>query len=129
MNHQRRITETYRCGGPFLIRPEQNGQFMLNCIDTDDGESAMDLKKMKVEKNLPNLRQVENSDSKGKLDGLSYGNEGLGFFTLSEQLELEYLSDQLDIAIIENGENPRLDVSEFHVENVTDFNQRSNHRF
>ncbi|OMO83267.1 hypothetical protein CCACVL1_11462 [Corchorus capsularis] len=30
-------------------------------------------------------------------------------FALTEQLELQFLSDQLDIAITDNGENPRLD--------------------
>ncbi|CAK9146145.1 unnamed protein product [Ilex paraguariensis] len=32
-----------------------------------------------------------------------------GSLALSEQLELQFLSDELDIAIVDNGENPRLD--------------------
>ncbi|XP_050381035.1 myb family transcription factor PHL6 isoform X2 [Argentina anserina] len=32
-----------------------------------------------------------------------------GTITLTEQLEFQFLSDQLDIAITDNGENPRLD--------------------
>lgn len=34
---------------------------------------------------------------------------GSDSFALTEQLELQFLSDQLDIAITNNGENPRLD--------------------
>lgn len=36
---------------------------------------------------------------------------GSDTMALTEQLEFQFLSDQLDIAITDNGENPRLDVS------------------
>lgn len=40
--------------------------------------------------------------------GLSSTSDSL---TLTEQLDLQFLSDELDIAITDHGENPRLDVS------------------
>lgn len=44
--------------------------------------------------------------SDGCFPGMDCGSES---FTLTEQLELQYLSDELDIAITDHGENPRLD--------------------
>ncbi|XP_038716680.1 myb family transcription factor PHL6-like isoform X2 [Tripterygium wilfordii] len=45
-------------------------------------------------------------DSDGSFHGL---NSPTGNFTLAEELDLQFLSDELDIAIADHGENPRLD--------------------
>ncbi|KAF8389517.1 hypothetical protein HHK36_026212 [Tetracentron sinense] len=42
----------------------------------------------------------------GSFHGVNYVSDGL---TLTEQLELQFLSEELDIAITDNGENPRID--------------------
>lgn len=46
--------------------------------------------------------------SDGSLHGINCASDGL---ELTEQLELQFLSDELDIAITDHGENPRIDVS------------------
>lgn len=48
--------------------------------------------------------------SEGIIRGENYGNSGLAF---SEQMEFQILSEQLGIAITDNGESPGLDVSVF----------------
>lgn len=46
--------------------------------------------------------------SDGSFHGIGCGTDTIA---LTEQLEFQFLTDQLDIAITDNGENPRLDVS------------------
>lgn len=50
--------------------------------------------------------------SDGTFPVMHCGTDGLA---LTEQLELQFLSDELDIAITDHGENPRLDVSKFQL--------------
>ena len=38
-------------------------------------------------------------------------NTQASMIVFTEQLELQFLSDELDIAIIDHGENPRLEVT------------------
>ena len=47
-------------------------------------------------------------DASDELHGVSCASDSLA---LTEQLELQFFSDELDMAITDHGENPRLDVS------------------
>ena len=68
-----------------------------------DEENSEDM--MKGFLNLP----VDMSDE--SFHAMNCASDNLAF---SEQLDLQFLSDELDIAIADNGENPRLDVSAFY---------------
>lgn len=48
--------------------------------------------------------------SDGSFHGVTYADDSLA---LNDHLELQFLSDELDIAVTDQGENPRLDVSIF----------------
>ncbi|XWS11657.1 hypothetical protein CRYUN_Cryun37aG0018200 [Craigia yunnanensis] len=106
-------SETQRQLGnlPFLPHPSTYHQSI----------SAVDSSKSPVvfSKDLSNPYNEDNSEVITKnflnlpgdaCDGLFHGmhceNDN---FALTEQLELQFLSDELDIAIIDHGENPRLD--------------------
>ena len=54
--------------------------------------------------------QEDRSHSHTSFHGLSCESDGL---ELTEQLELQFFSDELDIAIADHGETPRVDVSLF----------------
>lgn len=70
---------------------------MSNQYDDEQSEDLM--------KDFLNLH---GDGSHGSFHGISCGSDTLA---LTEQLELQFLSDQLDMAITDNGENPGLDVS------------------
>ena len=57
--------------------------------------------------------------SDGSFHDVNYVN---GNLTFSEQMELQMLSDELDIAITNNGENPSVDVSTFYLNSLFNFN-------
>lgn len=108
-------SETHRRLGnlPFLPHPPSYNQ-SISAVDSTkapllfsgDIENQYDLENsealMKEFLNLPG----DASDC--SLRGLNCTSDGL---ELTEQLELQFLSDELDIAITDHGENPRLDVS------------------
>ena len=53
--------------------------------------------------------------SEGGFHGMNCTSDNL---ELTEQLELQFLSDELDIAITDHGENPRLDVSTLYLSSI-----------
>lgn len=72
----------------------------ISFIDEENSEDLM--------KGFLNLPGDESDDS---FHVMNCASDNLAF---SEQLDLQFLSDELDIAITDNGENPRLDVSAFY---------------
>lgn len=70
---------------------------LSNLYDEEQSEALM--------KDFLNL---SGDSSNGSFHGFSSASDSLA---LTEQLELQFLSDELDIAITDHGENPRLDVS------------------
>ncbi|CAN6571069.1 unnamed protein product [Malus baccata var. baccata] len=95
---------------PFLPHPPTYGQ-SISAVDSKspllfsedksnqyDDEQSEDLMK--------DFLNLHGDSSHGNFHGISYGSDTLA---LAEQLELQFLSDQLDIAITDNGENPGLD--------------------
>ncbi|KAM1461939.1 hypothetical protein ACFX1Q_046123 [Malus domestica] len=95
---------------PFLPHPPTYGQSnsavdskspLLFSEDTSnqyDDEQSEDLMK--------DFLNLHGDASHGSFHDISCGTDALA---LTEQLELQFLSDQLDIAITDNGENPGLD--------------------
>lgn len=77
---------------PFLLSDNMSNQY--------DDEQSEDLMK--------DFLNLHGDGSHGSFHGISCGSDTLA---LTEQLELQFLSDQLDMAITDNGENPGLDVS------------------
>lgn len=51
---------------------------------------------------------IPGDTSDGSFHGMNCGNDSLA---LTEQMELQFLSEELDIAITDHGETPRIDVS------------------
>lgn len=108
-------SETHRQIGnfPFLPHP----------LTYNQSVSAVDLTKSSLlfSEDMGNPYQEEHSESLSKdflnfpgdasdssFHGVTCMGERFGF---NEKLELQFLSDELDIAITDHGENPRLDVS------------------
>lgn len=76
---------------------------------TDDIGSQGD-EKDSEEVIVKDLLSLSGDSSEGSFHGLSCTNDKS---VLAEHLELQYLSDELDIIMIDNGESPKLDVSMF----------------
>lgn len=68
-------------------------------------------------KDFLNLTGDASDDS---FHGIGRGGDTIA---LTDQLEFQFLSDQLDIAITDNGENPRLDVSTLYSLFISIFDQ------
>ncbi|XP_021819954.1 myb family transcription factor PHL6 [Prunus avium] len=75
---------------PFLLSDDMSNQY--------DDEQSEDLMK--------DFLNLHGDGSHGSFHVISCGSDTLA---LTEQLELQFLSDQLDMAITDNGENPGLD--------------------
>jgi hypothetical protein len=57
---------------------------------------------------MKDFLNLSGNASEGSFHGMNYTGDNL---ELTEQLELQFLSDELEIAITDHGENPGLDVS------------------
>jgi hypothetical protein len=57
---------------------------------------------------MKDFLNLSGNASEGSFHGMNYTG---GNLELTEQLELQFLSDELEIAITDHGENPGLDVS------------------
>ncbi|KAJ6379053.1 hypothetical protein OIU78_029135 [Salix suchowensis] len=55
---------------------------------------------------MKDIFNLSGNASEGSFHGMNYTSDNL---ELTEQLDLQFLSDELDIAITDHGENPRLD--------------------
>ncbi|KAK9282018.1 hypothetical protein L1049_004929 [Liquidambar formosana] len=84
------ISAVHSTNSPLLFSEDSNNQY--------DEEHSEDLMKDFI--NLPG------DSSDGNFQALSCTGNSLAF---TEHLELQFLSEELDIAITDNGENPRLD--------------------
>lgn len=101
---------------PFLPHPSTNSQ-SIPAVDSAKSPLLFseDIGNMHEEHSDSLMNEFLNlpgDSSDGSFHHVTCGGETL---VLNEQLELQFLSDELDIAITDHGENPRLDVSLIHL--------------
>ncbi|KAE8664552.1 Myb family transcription factor APL [Hibiscus syriacus] len=107
-------SETQRQLGnlPFLPHPTTRHQFISSDSSKSPSVFSEDLNNLynKAQSEVI-TKDIRNLPADASSDGCFYGMhwEGDDFSITSEQLELQFLSDELDIAITDHGENPRLD--------------------
>ncbi|KAK8540374.1 hypothetical protein V6N13_008801 [Hibiscus sabdariffa] len=108
-------SETQRQLGnlPFLPHPPTHHQF-ISSADSSKSPSVFseDLNNPYNEaQSEVIMKDFLNLPADASSDGCFYGMhcQGDDFAITTEQLELQFLSDELDIAITDHGENPRLD--------------------
>ncbi|URE17076.1 hypothetical protein MUK42_11805 [Musa troglodytarum] len=108
------ISESYRklSSSPFLPHPpkceKQNSAVQLSTSPLlfDGDTSARSCEDEHTDDLMKDFLNLSGDASDGSTHGEIYGSNGIA---LSEQIELQLLSEQLGIAITDNGESPRLD--------------------
>lgn len=105
-------TETHRPLGnlPFLPHPSMSYQSISAVHSTKTPFLSGDSSSLYDEGNSEDMMKgFLNLSSDASDESFHVMNCASDNITFSEQLELQFLSDELDIAIADNGENPRLD--------------------
>ncbi|CBI18370.3 unnamed protein product, partial [Vitis vinifera] len=105
-------TETHRPLGnlPFLPHPSMSYQSISAVHSTKTPFLSGDSSGLYDEGNSEDMMKgFLNLSSDASDESFHVMNCASDNITFSEQLELQFLSDELDIAIADNGENPRLD--------------------
>lgn len=109
-------TETHKplANLPFLPHPSMSYQSISSVHSTKtpslfSGDSGSLYEEENSEDMMRGFLTLPASDE--SFHAMNCESDNLAF---SEQLELQFLSDELDIAIADSGENPRLDVSAFY---------------
>lgn len=97
---------------PFLPHPPAYNQSVSAVDSKSSSIFSEDISNLDDEKHTEALMTdflgFPGDTSDGSFSGMDCASDNL---MLTEQLELQYLSDELDLAITENGEIPKLDVS------------------
>lgn len=99
---------------PFLPHPPTHSQSVSAVGSTKSPALfSWDISGFQVEKEtsdafVKDFLNLHGNASEGSFHGITSASDNLA---LTEQLELQFLSDELDIAITDHGENPRVDVS------------------
>ncbi|RRT72530.1 hypothetical protein B296_00030124 [Ensete ventricosum] len=107
------ISESYQklSSSPFLPHPpkceKQNSVVQSSSLFNGD-TSARSCEDEHTDDLMKDFLNLSGDASDGSTHGEIYGSNGIAF---SEQIELQLLSEQLGIAITDNGESPCLDVS------------------
>lgn len=91
---------------PFLPSPYTPRSTKTQLFLNEDVDSLC--KQKHSEDSFKDFLNYPGSISDGEFDDVTCGSDSLA---LSEQLELQLLSDELHLAITDNGENPGIDVS------------------
>ncbi|KAF5726839.1 Transcription factor putative isoform 2 [Tripterygium wilfordii] len=96
---------------PFLPHPSTSNQSISSADSTKSpslfsGDFSNPSDETNSKGPVKDFLNMPGEDSDGSFHGL---NSPIDNLTLAEQLELQFLSDELDIAFTDDGENPRLD--------------------
>lgn len=103
------LETTLRLGSlPFLPDPSPHRQRNNFTIQSSDSPFHIQSDEGHLEASLKNLQNTVGDDSDGSVN---HGRCKINDLQLTEQMELQLLSDELDIAIGGDLENPRIDVS------------------
>ncbi|KAI3929161.1 hypothetical protein MKX01_006397 [Papaver californicum] len=95
---------------PFLPHPPKTKKPVSDLLSTKSpSEQTLDLTTQFADEHSEYLMDFLNpagEASDGSFHGVDYARDSLSF---NEQLDLQFLSDELDMAITDSGENPRID--------------------